>query len=103
MVNGIQILQGIRIVPYTRGDLRKNDKMIPTLFQEGTDNGSTHSANWRILAPQNQHLAKIVACPVEMVQNGTLCCVYMDYNNPNRLMANELEAFMESAHRLYES
>lgn len=52
---------------------------------------------------KNQHLAKIVACPVEMVQNGTLCCVYMEYNNPNRLMANELEAFMESAHRLYES
>ena len=51
---------------------------------------------------KNQHLAMIVACPVEMVQNGTLCCVYMDYNNPNRLMANELEAFMESAHRLYD-
>jgi hypothetical protein len=50
----------------------------------------------------NQSLVKIVASPVELAGDGSLCVVYMNFDN-NKLIAERLDAFLETSHRIYES
>ena len=76
-------MQGIRIVPYTRGDLRKRqqDDTCPLSRKELTmDRPIPQTGEFWLL--KNQHLAKIVACPVEMVPKTARFAVYIiDYNS----------------------
>lgn len=52
---------------------------------------------------QGRSLVRITASPVELADDGSLCCVYLDFDNPVRPVVERLSTFLARANRLYES